>query len=786
MKGVESFEVFEEGKGKAEELLKLRLNPVKHLKGPDRSSLNIFIMKVRIIMDKVSLEELYPHLFMNDPKSIVSSMLKVDQEAARIRAKARGEDFKDLTIEEKRAIAFQCIEDNKKQEKERQKLDHARNNQKKILREYDPRVAIEERHLKINEKRQERIKNQAEERLEQLRVERQRLVEEISPGEMEKIKSEIRKTAEEAKRQDFMQKKQIRDLQEMEKVARNQEILRQEMEKKQRELQEFRAQKFIKTLRSFKQSKERHFLFFSFTKINTFSITLKSKSLKIMRKSRFKKLFQAFNFWKTASMKAKLEEEAAVFQAEQERMHYLLQLGQKHYEFTLKRKALESFAKFLYVARREKREAKEIQARREKFENFMNFVRIRTEEETQRKQAEEQNLKKLAEIEKKSKKDLKTFQEKPSLEKSQKNNQLHFEEPVFFRENRNKNISSPPAMSLDLEISSQIEKSSSPSSKIPQKTASKQDACTFIDLPSNEPDPPKDPVKTQPSEKQGQTPEVLKKTPKPSKEVLRMQQRQEERKLKREALEAKYKEKKEKEEQAKRESEQKALEEEKKKKKDALEKRKQAEKAKKELEDKKKKDLEDQQIKTEIAEDHRQVFLLKFHLQKWQEFHYNWQRSLIKSEVFHDRAIKSHIFQLFKQAVQISKAASLHLEAIREERSFNHYLFMLKKRKFIKWQDFLNNKRQLYLQAFKVREKFLKMKVFEKWNDLIPELLDERYEREKEENFKVHRFRLVVIAPKVLKAWKEFVEEQKEEKLKEQFASAMWEKAQEWLSQAQE
>jgi hypothetical protein len=37
--------------------------------------------------------------------------------------------------------------------------------------------------------------------------------------------------------------------------------------------------------------------------------------------------------------------------------------------------------------------------------------------------------------------------------------------------------------------------------------------------------------------------------------------------------------------------------------------------------------------------------------------------------------------------------------------------------------------------------------------------------------------------PKVMQGWKSFVEEQKEEKLKEMFTQSMWEKAQLWLAE---
>ena len=744
---------------------------------------------------------------MNNAKSIVSSMLRVDEEASRIRAKAKkGRDELDvgqMTIEEKQAIAFQCIENSRKQEREKQKMDAARSKQKKNLREYDPRVGIEERHLKITEKRQERIKNNAEEKLQELRKERQRLFEEVSTGELEQIKLEIRQNAEEVRKQDLVQKKQIRELQEMEKIARNKEILRQEMEKKQRDLQDFRLNQLFKALSSFIYSKKRSFEFDAFEKINTYSITLKSKTLKLLRKHRFKKIFQFFRSWKTFAMKLKLEQEAKNFQAEQERLHYLTQIALKNYEFCLRRKALEGFAKNLYLVRSEKKEEEELKARRQKLENFMNFVKVRTEEEMGRKEKE----KRLKAEEEKSlrvrKEGRRIDEERKLLGEFERNLGLNgfqrggdFDNEQGAREFRgdqgqrvNKDEKDPGGLCHErgirvLDVSESVD-------LVPNRLnqgAHKQDACTYTESEVQALNTPKTSPKALPkTEKreespQRNTPETQKKTPKISKELTKMQQRQEERKLKREALDAKYREKKENEEKAKREQEQKAIEEEKKKKRDLIEKKKLAERAKKEQELKKKQDFEEFKIKNDIAEDHYQVLVQKKTFSKWQEFHFMWQRNLIKAEVFHDRAIKKVGLDLFYQAFQLSKKESALVEAKREERAYNHYLHSLKRSKFDSWLKFLNSKFETYENAYKVRLNYLKRTVLCKWNEIVPELLDERYEREKYEDEKVERFRVNVLGPKVIRAWKDFVEQEQEVKLKEQYANAMWEKAQEWLS----
>lgn len=743
-------------------------------------------------MEKTYIEELYPHLFLNNPKSIVASMLRVDEEASKIKARARGEpDISDLTIEEKQAIAFQCIENSRKQEKQKQKLDAVRNNQRKILREYDPRVAMEDRHNKIQEKRQDRINNANEDRIEQLRKQRQRLVEEISPAEMEKVRQQIKENAQEVKKQDLLYKKKLKEQQDQEKFARDQEILRQEMEKKQKDLQNFNISKFLKTISQIFRLKIESFKKFGFKKISDYSVNIKTNTLKVARVTRFRKILRAFKLWQKIYQKVKLEEEVAAFQAEQERIHYLNQIAQKHYEFWMKRTSLEKLAKYFYLVRRERREAEELRIRNEKLKNYMNYVKARSEEENLRKQIQEKKRKELEEIKRneeskrngelneKLKKDFLVKQSDQNIP-SPEQKRLDFEEPVFTRltRERNENI---------FKNKEKLESSEQINNLVLHKPVSKQDAGTSPE-PQTSPEPanPSNASNSANPSIRGPSPDLTKKKPKPSKEVLRMQQRQEERRLKREALQAKYREKQEKAEQEKREQEAKIQEEEKKKKKEVIEKKKLAEKTKKEQEEKKKQELEDLRLKLEIASDHYSVALSTRILSKWQEFHYNWQRSLIKAEVFHDRAIKKFGFDLLKNSVKVSQIEAAHLLAIREERAYNHFLFVLKKRMMARWQGMYAERLDEFGKIKQVRNSFLVKVVFAKWVEVMPELMDERYEREKEEVAKVERFRFFVLAPKVWKAWKEFKEGRQEERLKEEYAKAMWDKAQEWLAEARD
>jgi hypothetical protein len=521
--------------------------------------------------NKISIEELYPHLFMNDARSMVTAMLKVDDEASKIKAKATGKlPEPELTFEEKRKIAFQCLENNKKNERERYKLEQARSMQKKNLREYDPRVGIEERHLKVTEKRQNRIaKANPEEKLDQLRAERQKLIEEISPEAIEKIKQEVKREAQQAKKQDMDRRKEIKEAREIEKIARQKEELAAEIARQKRILLENRLFNFSKTLNTIWRTYYKNSLFYCFERLNFYAIALKTKSIKISRKYRFKRILKGFNVWKTVSVKIKIAEEAAIFEAEQEKILYLNQLAQQNYQFWLKRRAFEGLEKFVTLARIEKEQQIEAVRRRQQFNSFMNFIKLRTEEEANKKKDEE------------ALKQMKIFKEKQEIEQIlyQKNKQA--ENKNFFIRNQ-----------LEVHKNQEIQT---------YQTIPKQDAYTEIDeeskfhksieeeskpSKSNESKPiSNDPI---PMPESNNLPKASPDNKKPTK-ISKMQARQEERKAKREALEAKYKEKRDKEDQEKREAELKAKEEEKKRKKEIIDKKKQEEKNKKEIEEKKKK-----------------------------------------------------------------------------------------------------------------------------------------------------------------------------------------------------
>lgn len=121
------------------------------------------------------------------------------------------------------------------------------------------------------------------------------------------------------------------------------------------------------------------------------------------------------------------------------------------------------------------------------------------------------------------------------------------------------------------------------------------------------------------------------------------------------------------------------------------------------------------------------------------------------------------------------------MEAEMSEKAQEYFEFQLKLksvRSFIKYyyisqaeNQSLYNHRNLYL---------LKL-TFSSWRFIIPTLISERENEERQEISLGLDMRRKLIYPRIFSAWRSFVEIQKEERLKEQHTQLMWEKVQSWL-----
>ena len=718
---------------------------------------------------------------MNDAKFMVNAMLRVDEEAARIKAKASGRNpynHEDLTLEEKQEIAFQCIESNRINEKEKLKLSQARSAQKKILREYDPRIGIEERHQKVAEKKISRIaKATAEENLEQLRFQRQKLIEEISPQELEKIKNEIKQNLQETKAQDMNKRKQVRELLEREKIAKQKEELLIEREKKTKEFLEHKISRFSVLLSNFIRNYKKCSLSQSFQRVNIYAIYLKSTMLKINRKYRFRRIRKAFINWKTISIRMRLEEEAIIFQQEQEKNTYLNEIAKKNYEFWLKRKSFESLEKNLTLLKLEREQQIEALKRREKLQNFMNFIKQRSEEEYNNKKAQE-------------------ILERHTIEKEKELEQRR-QLDLFYKNYNNEIISAKTLTVGGTDYDHPSDREVKISSLIDAETEIDQHLIKKSEKLKKEFDGD-DNLGTQIIEpKANDKPEVIlhdeielnkeskSKTPKNPKEVARMQERQSERKQKREALENKYKERKEREEKLAQEAIQKAQAEEKQKKKELLNKRKQEERLKREREEKRIKYLEELEKSTDIACNHYERKLYVKLFTTWKKVHAQLSNKETIALNFYERKCKRDLLYFLFEACRRSQKEKADLEIKRMNWAYSQYLKHIEYKYFTQLKKFYCNKQKEAEDIVAHRFDYLKRSTLRAWHMLIPELMDDRYELEKREETKINQFRKQFYCPQILREWRAFSQNSKEKKLKQVYTQAMWEKAQQWLSETE-
>ena len=129
------------------------------------------------------------------------------------------------------------------------------------------------------------------------------------------------------------------------------------------------------------------------------------------------------------------------------------------------------------------------------------------------------------------------------------------------------------------------------------------------------------------------------------------------------------------------------------------------------------------------------------------------------------------------------KRENYEIQAKKMNLAYTLYLTKLRNKLFNALKNFyFDNKRKEDEHIFH-RFLYLKKSVLRAWANSIPELMDENYEQDKKNNEKIYNFRFHFMCPKIFKDWKGYIQESKEEKLKEMYTQVMWEKAQLWLSE---
>ncbi|CAG9335323.1 unnamed protein product [Blepharisma stoltei] len=738
--------------------------------------INFSEFKSQVKMAKKSvIQELYPHLFeeKEQAQSIINSMLKIEDEASSIKERATGkkqnwtpsDDYKEN--DDDFAIAYRVMESYKKEQKDKEKLDKARSNSKKVYREFDPRPAMEERHQKVLKQRQQRLENQnlisVGSKLEMLREERRKFQEEISPDELEAMKQLVKKEAEEIRQQDLIRKKHERAAEERERMAVQKQNLAKEKERIEKNFLEFKVKQIYTKILNTINSDERKNVNWAFKQILSYTIELKSKMIKIARKYRFKRINKYMARWRKYVKDFEIQKELERQRIEQEKMQFLNDTADNQYESWLLRRGLISWCKFMNQLRIEREQEEEEIKRKEKVERLMEFVRQRAEEEKELRIQQER--KKQIEIEWRKQQQL--------IEMIEKRKIMEYEES----QKRNQGVSQPK---IDAAIDTPVifEEAA--------VQASFDENREFVILQQENQqrtEPEKIVIEEEISYQQSESPTQNKKPQKVPKELAKMKQREEERKKKREALEQKYKEKRIKEEQEKKEKELIALAEEKKKKKEIIEKKKAEERQKKEAEEKKKQALMELKEKCEKSDKFYYFSLVAKMIKFWKMYCSNVKEAKIKAEVFGERAIKKLILRYFIEGIAVSRQETQEIDRRRMDFAYEHYLMRLKSCVFLNFIRNRDDHMERELEMAQHHDKYLLRISIQAWAEAKEVLKEERIIQENKDNQIALRFRLKKLGPKVIKTWKEAVEEEIEKKLKDQHTQAMWDKVQGWLKQ---
>jgi hypothetical protein len=144
---------------------------------------------------------------------------------------------------------------------------------------------------------------------------------------------------------------------------------------------------------------------------------------------------------------------------------------------------------------------------------------------------------------------------------------------------------------------------------------------------------------------------------------------------------------------------------------------------------------------------------------------------------------KQLIVRGFKNLYQAYAIARTQRETEEEKTVASFKQYMLKK----KGLTALKNIQIIeQVETLKLQELWAERRVkniFSIWREMVPQLRKENLEREDKLELVVKKFRLTVVGPEILKGWKKYVRDEKEEKEKEKFKKEMWNKVSSWLDE---
>ena len=147
------------------------------------------------------------------------------------------------------------------------------------------------------------------------------------------------------------------------------------------------------------------------------------------------------------------------------------------------------------------------------------------------------------------------------------------------------------------------------------------------------------------------------------------------------------------------------------------------------------------------------------------------------SAKFREQALKTTWFNNFKKAYAITRTGR---EIKENETIANFRGYMLKKKVLTGLKNFVLSE-SLILQEHRRRSQ--QELIFRSWYKVIPLLRNENQIWEDKIQVVIDKFRLRIVGPKIMEAWKYYLEKEKRDKEKQKFKKDIMSKVNGWLTE---
>jgi hypothetical protein len=150
------------------------------------------------------------------------------------------------------------------------------------------------------------------------------------------------------------------------------------------------------------------------------------------------------------------------------------------------------------------------------------------------------------------------------------------------------------------------------------------------------------------------------------------------------------------------------------------------------------------------------------------------------SSKFRENSLVTRAFRNFSKAYAIARCQRENDEQLKVD---NFRAFMFKRKVITAIKNYVFKE---LLVVKELRHKIRTKAVFLAWKGAMKGVIRENLEWERQIQMVIDRFRVRIIAPKIIEAWKFYVDRQRIEKEKQKFKKDIWHKVNGWLDEIDE